>query len=85
MSGIQFLCPNCGRRAAAEFSFGGEAIAYPAGGVETPEENYERVWLRENHQGRQTERWFHFAGCRRWITVDRDTLTNEVFLNETGF
>ena len=28
--------------------------------------------------GKQTERWFHFAGCRRWLTVERDTVTNEV-------
>jgi sarcosine oxidase subunit delta len=26
----------------------------------------------------QTERWFHFAGCRRWLTVERNTVTNEV-------
>jgi len=26
----------------------------------------------------QGERWFHFAGCRRWLTVERDTRTNVV-------
>jgi sarcosine oxidase subunit delta len=76
VSDFQIGCPNCGRRAAAEFSFGGEAIAFPAGGIETLEENYERVWLRENAQGRQTEQWFHFGGCRCWVSIDRNTVTN---------
>jgi sarcosine oxidase delta subunit len=25
-----------------------------------------------------TERWFHAAGCRRWVTVRRDTITDTV-------
>jgi heterotetrameric sarcosine oxidase delta subunit len=76
VSGFQIVCPNCGERAASEFSFGGESIAFPKNGAETPDENYERVWLRDNSRGSQTERWFHSAGCHRWITVDRDTNTN---------
>ena len=43
------------------------------------EADYQRLWLPENAAGRQTERWFHFAGCRRWLTVERDTRTNEVY------
>ncbi len=76
MSGFRIVCPNCGERAAAEFSFGGEMIAYPDGGVESLEENYERVWLRTNARGSQSEQWFHAAGCRRWVTTVRDTATN---------
>jgi heterotetrameric sarcosine oxidase delta subunit len=77
LSGFRISCPNCGERAVAEFAFGGERIAFPEGGVETLEQNYERVWLRANLRGPQTEQWFHTAGCRRWITVVRDTSTNE--------
>jgi len=34
--------------------------------------------LKQNIAGRQPERWFHHAGCRRWFTVERDTTTNEI-------
>ncbi len=47
-------------------------------GPETIEANFERVWLRDNEAGVQLERWFHFAGCRRWITLERDIRTNEI-------
>jgi sarcosine oxidase, subunit delta len=77
VSGFRILCPNCGERAAAEFSFGGETIAFPVEGRETLDENYDRVWLRANGLGPQSEEWFHTAGCRRWLTVVRDTATNE--------
>ena len=42
------------------------------------EEDFERVWLRRNIAGRELERWFHATGCRRWLTLERDTETNEV-------
>ena len=32
----------------------------------------------ENPDGPTTERWFHAAGCRRWLTVRRDTTTDTV-------
>ena len=34
--------------------------------------------MRPNVAGVQTERWFHYAGCRRHLTVERDTRTNEI-------
>jgi heterotetrameric sarcosine oxidase delta subunit len=71
-------CPNCGSRNTAEFRFGGEVVAYPEHGIETCYENVERVWMRENVRGRQIERWFHLAGCRRWVTLERDTLSNSL-------
>jgi heterotetrameric sarcosine oxidase delta subunit len=77
--GLLLRCPNCGAREYHEFWYGGEHRPPPAYGAgETYEAHYERVWLRENLNGLQAERWFHFAGCRRWITVERDTGTNEV-------
>ena len=68
--GFRISCPNCGERSYTEFSLGGEL---PEG-----EDDFERVWLRRNIAGVQTERWFHAAGCRRWLTVERDTVTNEI-------
>lgn len=85
MSTFRIACPNCGERLASEYSYGGESIPYPADPTaETLEANYDRVWLRDNSVGRQTEQWFHSAGCRRWITVDRNTLTNEAFCDQVG-
>jgi heterotetrameric sarcosine oxidase delta subunit len=69
--GLRIPCPNCGSRPYTEFSFGGEVPG-------ADDDDHARVWLRANVAGLQTERWFHFAGCRRWLTVDRDTRTNEV-------
>jgi sarcosine oxidase subunit delta len=76
MSSFMIVCANCGERPSSEFAFGGEAVAFPEDKVETLDENYDRVWLRVNVMGLQTERWFHYAGCRRWSTVERDTRTN---------
>ncbi len=75
---LRLHCPNCGSRPFTEFWFGGESRAMydPARPAEA---DYQRLWLPENTAGRQTERWFHFAGCRRWLTVERDTTTNEVY------
>ena len=72
---IQIPCPNCGRRPSTEFLWGGEVRAL---GAVDPESDFERVFLPANVEGPQEERWFHRLGCRRWLTVRRDTATNEV-------
>ena len=74
---MRIACPNCGERSYTEFWFGGE-LPPPVGEGETLEEEFERVWLRRNVAGVQAERWFHYAGCRRWLTLERDTVTNEI-------
>jgi heterotetrameric sarcosine oxidase delta subunit len=73
-------CPNCGRRPYSEFWCSGELPdGEPAQAAGTdPEADYARVWLRKNVAGDQPERWFHFAGCRRWVTLIRNTSTNVV-------
>lgn len=42
------------------------------------EADYRNTWLRANAAGPQVERWFHFAGCRRWVTLQRDTRDNAI-------
>lgn len=80
---LMINCPNCGRRPYTEYWFEGEVpdaqidAAAPAS-VASLRADYERVWLRRNDAGVQPERWFHFAGCRRMLTVQRDTRTNEI-------
>ncbi len=68
-------CPNCGLRPHTEFTFGGELRELEA---RDPEEDFRRVFLPKNSAGIQTERWFHAYGCRRWLTLRRDTVTNRV-------
>jgi sarcosine oxidase delta subunit len=42
------------------------------------EEDFRRVYLRVNAPREQAERWFHAYGCRRWVTIRRDALTNRI-------
>lgn len=69
--GFRITCPNCGERSYTEFWFGGEV-------PDSGDDAFARAWLRRNAAEVQLERWFHAAGCRRWLTVERDTVTNEV-------
>ena len=72
---LEVPCPRCGPRSVEEFTFGGElrALSSP-----DPERDFARVYLRENAPGPQQERWFHAFGCRRWLTVTRDTVENRI-------
>jgi len=73
--GLNVPCPTCGPRPFTEFAFGGELR--PLGAADA-ERDFERVFLRENAAGVQEERWFHRFGCRRWVTVRRDTVSNRI-------
>ena len=70
-------CPNCGPRPSTDFRYGGETRP-----VEDPSsselDEIKRLWMRRNVAGDQTERWFHRDGCRRWLTITRNTVTNQV-------
>jgi len=35
--------------------------------------------VRANPRGRIREHWQHVSGCRRWLVVERDNFTHEVF------
>ena len=71
-------CPWCGPRPDAEFRYGGDA------GKRRPErgasdaEWADYLYFRHNTKGRARELWFHHAGCRRWVELDRDTATHTV-------
>jgi sarcosine oxidase subunit delta len=72
---IELPCPHCGQRPFTEFTFGGEWRELDAPDADA---DFARVYLPENPEGPQRERWFHAMGCRTWTTVTRDTRTNEV-------
>lgn len=73
--GIKIPCAHCGPRDYTEFSFGGELRPTEAPDADA---DFRRVYLRDNAAGDQEERWFHALGCRRWITLTRNTLTNRI-------
>jgi methylglutamate dehydrogenase subunit B len=69
-------CPHCGERPAPEFAHGG--TVGPGAQASTLDALSEELYFSDNVAGEQVERWFHRFGCERWITVRRDTRTNEV-------
>ena len=71
-------CPICGRRPVEEFSFGGELPIVPDRITDAAERDVDYVWMFDNVRGISIERWFHHAGCRRWLTLRRDTATDTV-------
>ena len=71
-------CPRCGRRPLDEFTFGGERRPTADWLTDPDDRDFDDVWVFENPAGLATERWFHAAGCRRWLTVRRDTSLDRV-------
>ena len=72
-------CPYCGDRDAEEFSIQGEA----AGPRPIPRYGCDGCVPRLCASARQRygptrEYWYHAAGCRRWLTVSRDTRDHEI-------
>ena len=73
-----YACPWCGPRPDAEFRYGGDA------GKRRPERSVsdadwaEYLYYRDNAKGCARELWFHHAGCRRWVVLERDTATHAV-------
>lgn len=72
-------CPHCGPRMETEFHYGGQAdVAYPADAANLPDADWAQfLFYRDNPRGDFAERWVHTAGCRKWLTVTRNTVTNE--------
>ncbi|MBZ5602737.1 MAG: sarcosine oxidase subunit delta [Acidobacteriia bacterium] len=65
-------CPHCGRRPVEEF-FYGEVASENESIAGADARNLDRVFMLDNPEGIATERWFHAYGCRRWLTLRRDT------------
>lgn len=81
---LWLTCPHCGHRPIEEFSFGGEAPRVPDWITDPDARDVDNVWMYDNVAGATTERWFHAAGCRRWHTVQRDTVTDTVLGDDGG-
>jgi heterotetrameric sarcosine oxidase delta subunit len=74
---LRIECPNCGRRPIEEFVYE-ELSAVPDWIVDPDERNVDLAFMRSNPEGSTTERWFHSFGCRRWLTISRDTTTDRI-------
>ena len=70
-------CPNCGERSVYEFRFGGELMSRPEPDA-SADEWADYLYARGNVAGEQQEWWYHKFGCRKWLLVIRDTVTNQV-------
>jgi heterotetrameric sarcosine oxidase delta subunit len=73
-------CPWCGDREDIEFKYGGAAqVAYPTDTELADDAQWARyVFFRPNPKGAMAERWVHAAGCRRWFSLVRDTVTHTI-------
>lgn len=75
---LVIVCPHCGPRNSNEFTFLGERSTRPAVAATTPAAWRHYLYFKKNAAGEEGERWFHVSGCRRFLDVERDTLTNEI-------
>lgn len=75
---LWITCPLCGDRPVEEFRFGGELPTVPEHVTDPDERDLDYVWFFDNLKGPTVERWFHHAGCRRWTTIRRDTVTDQI-------
>jgi sarcosine oxidase subunit delta len=77
---MQVPCPHCGPRNEDEFVCWSEFVARPAEPDELSDEQWmDYVYNHTNTKGRVLERWWHGRGCRRWLLLERDTVTHEFF------
>jgi sarcosine oxidase, subunit delta len=75
---ILLPCPLCGPRNVSEFRYVGELSTRPDPNATSAEEWRTFLYVRDNPAGWTTETWFHRAGCRQHLVVERHTVTNEV-------
>lgn len=72
-------CPFCGPRNEDEFTCWSEEVPRPAEPSSLSDTEWvDYVYKHRNPKGRVQEQWWHARGCRRWILVERDTLTHEI-------
>jgi sarcosine oxidase subunit delta len=75
---VEIPCSNCGRRPIEEYIYG-EIPRVPESITDVNERDIDRGFMHDNREGIVVERWFHVYGCRRWVTVTRDTRTDRAW------
>lgn len=72
-------CPHCGIRPKEEFTVRGDASVVRPEPDASDEAWHTYVHIRANPRGRTREHWQHVFGCRRFLVVERDTVSHEVY------
>ncbi len=77
---MRIPCPYCGSRDLQEFTYLGDAtLSRPdPAGPDAALLFLDYVHLRDNPAGLHREFWYHAAGCRSWLIVERDTTSHAV-------
>lgn len=71
-------CPHCGPRPKEEFAIRGAANPVRPAPDAGADAWFDYVYLRDNPRGRHSEYWHHVSGCRRWLIVERDTVSHVI-------
>jgi len=70
-------CPHCGPRNDSEFTYQGTSRVRPA--VDSTRAEWRRyLYTEANAADWVTEQWIHRSGCRRFLIVERHTVSNEI-------
>ena len=75
---ITVPCPWCGERNSMEFRAVGESKKRPDVNTASPEEWRTYLYTKTNLADWVTETWYHRAGCRRYLAIERHTVTNVI-------
>jgi heterotetrameric sarcosine oxidase delta subunit len=70
-------CPHCGPRAQSEFIYERTVDSVAPAGV-SRDEAMQTLFTRGNPRGVDEEIWRHTFGCRAWMVVTRQRVTNEI-------
>ena len=71
-------CPFCGPRSEDEFAFGGDATVVTQKEQSNTEAFADQIFLRVNPKGWHKEFWVHRYGCRRWMIIERHTVSHQI-------
>ncbi|HDH02655.1 MAG TPA: sarcosine oxidase subunit delta [Actinobacteria bacterium] len=74
-------CPHCGPRNGTEFTYSGKIQPRPVmkgSDFEARAEWRRYLYEEDNFAGFAKERWFHGNGCRKFLDIERHSVTNEI-------
>ena len=71
-------CPHCGPRDSSEFHIRGEAAPVRPDYSQDISAFVDYVYGRTNAAETATEHWYHAAGCRSWLLVEREPRTHVI-------
>jgi len=75
---ILIPCPYCGPRNSNEFAYSHERTPRPSPATTSQAEWRAYLYDKRNPAGWTSETWYHRAGCRKFLRVERHTVSNEI-------